>query len=261
MDFSVPDRVHIMPVGYEKDRIFLSALNFKADRVVLIGHVDDQEEDVARLDELEEQLEDHQIEVERAVCDIFDLYDALGLIGELIMTFEEDDVYVNVSTGSKVTAIAGMIACMAIDATPYYAKAKDYSGEFPEELEFVEQLPRYPIDAPERQQVEMLYVISEIEEQAEATATKGDLIHVGEHLGMPFITEKDVQDKGQYRALDKEILDPLKEDGHITVNPEGRSKVVSITEEGKNALRAFNYLVRDSQKELVKEIIESGRIK
>ena len=231
----------------------MSATKFKADRVILVGHVEDGDEDKKRLERLRSKLEEKAIEVETTECNIFDLYHSLGLIAELITEFEDDDVYVNVSTGSKVTAIAGMIACMAIDATAYYAKAKKYTGDYPEELESVQELPRYPIDAPESQQVEMLYVISEMKKM-EVVATKGKLIHVGEHLGMPFITENEVKDKGKYRALDKEILDPLVEQGYVTISREGRNKVVEITQEGENTLRAFGYLIDESQEELFEKV-------
>ncbi len=259
MDFNVPDRVHIMPVGYEKQRVLMCASRFKADKVVLIGHVEDDEEDEERLQEIRSQLEEEAIKVERADCDLFDLYDSLGIIAELITSFEDDDVYVNVSTGSKITAIAGMIACMAIDATPYYAKAKSYSGKHPKDLEFVQKLPRYPIDAPDQQQIEMLHVIQELEAN-EIKPTKGNLIHVGQHLSMPFITESDSGEKGHYRLLDNEILEPMLEEGYIEISQEGRNKVVSVTDDGKDARRAFRYLLRDSQKEVLQSVIDSGRL-
>lgn len=259
MDFDVPDRIHIMPVGYEEERVTTTAIEYRADKVVLIGHKEDGPQEKERLVSIREKLEENSIIVEETQCDIFDLYDSLGLIGELITEFEDDNVYVNVSSGSKITAIAGMIACMAIDATAYYAKARDYSMEAPEGIEFVQELPRYPINAPERQQVEMLYVVSEMTSK-NLPPTKGKLIHVAEHLGMPFITNKGVQDKGKYRIIDNEILDPMQEQGYITITREGRSKLIELTEEGENSLRAFRYLIDDSEKEAVEEVIMSDRI-
>lgn len=259
MDFNVPDRVHIMPVGYEKPRVTKSAIGYKADKVVLIGHEEDGEEDEVRLDEIESILEEQAIEVERTECDIFDLYDSLGLIAEIINRFKSEEVYVNVSTGSKVTAIAGMIACMAIDATAYYAKAKDYSGEYPDDIEFVQELPNYPIDAPERQQIVTLYVIEKMQARG-LNPTKGKLIYMGQQLSLPFVTENDVKDKGKYRVLDKEIIEPMQEREYITITQEGRSKVVELTEEGENALRAFRYLVRPDQEEVVEFELDSERM-
>lgn len=259
MNFRVPDRVHIMPVGYEKDRVTQSAIGYKADKVVLIGHTKDGSEDEKRLDEIELILEEQAIGVERTECDIFDLYDSLGLIAELITNFENEEVYVNVSTGSKVTAIAGMIACMAIDATAYYTKAADYSGEYPKDIESVQELPDYPIDAPERQQIVTLHVIKEMQSK-NVRPTKGKLIYMGQQLGLPFITENDVKDKGKYRVLDNEIVEPMQEREYITVTQDGRNKVVELTEEGENALRAFRYLVRPDQEEVVEFELDSERM-
>ncbi|WP_327050558.1 HFX_2341 family transcriptional regulator domain-containing protein [Halomicrococcus gelatinilyticus] len=248
-----------MPVGYEEERIYKSAIEYKADKVVLIGHSEDGPEDEERAERIIEQLANHSIQVVRDSCDIFDLYDSLGLIAEFITEFEDDEVYVNVSTGSKVTAIAGMIACMAIDATPYYVRARDYDGNHPSDIESVEELPQYPIDAPEQQQIQMLYVIDQMIWHG-LKSSKGKLIHVGEHLNMPFVTEMDIDDKGKYRVLDNEILDPMEERGYITIEQDGRNKIVITTEEGEKALRAFRYLIDDSQKQVVQDLLESDRL-
>ncbi len=252
MNFRVPDRVHIMPVGYELERVVKSAIGYKADKVILIGHKEDDEKDKERLANIRSALEAEAIEVEQSTCDIFDLYDSLGLMASLIKSFEDEEVYVNVSTGSKVTAIAGMIASMAIDATAYYAKAEDYTGNFPKGIEAVQELPDYHIDAPEQQQIVILHAIRELNTQG-LKATKGKLIHMGQQIPLPFMTEIDVKSKGKYRVLDNEIITPLKERNYITTIQDGRHKIAKLTEEGENVLQAFEYLIRQEQKETVKE--------
>ena len=118
----VAQRVHLMPVGYENDRIVLSAERFSADRVVLLEY-DDQTPHPSYSDTVRERLEDAGFDHETVDCDIFDFYDSLGTIAELATRLDDHDVYVNLATGSKVTAIGGMIACMATGATPYYVRA------------------------------------------------------------------------------------------------------------------------------------------
>lgn len=78
-----------------------------------------------------------------------------------------DDVYVNVSAGSKITAIAGTIACMATGATPTYARP-DYGPDderVPDEPlhEAVAEtfsLPTYPIGRPSREHVAVLQFVA-----------------------------------------------------------------------------------------------------
>lgn len=241
-DFRVANRVHIMPIGYEEQRAYLAAKQLKADYVVLIGHVADTSDDGEHLEAAREGLDDAGIEHEIDECDIFDMYGALGKIAERIDDFADEDVYVNVATGGKITAIAGMIACMVTGATPYYVQAENYDVTPPEGIAEITQLPRYPIEAPDAQHIEILRYIRD--RQAEDNPpTKGDLINHGEDIGLPFIGDYDVEEKSKYRLLDNQVIDPMTEDGYVTVRKSGREKVVEITDDGEKTLQAFRYLI------------------
>jgi hypothetical protein len=50
---------------------------------------------------------------------------------------------------------------------------------------------------------------------------------------------------GEYRLLDTHILDPLLERECIEVTEVGCSKEITVAEEGRNTLRAFEYLLDD----------------
>ncbi len=63
--------------------------------------------------------------------DIWNLFDCLQTYKKIINEEEEKGgksahIYINVSTGSKVSSIAGTLACMIWKGTPYYAHI--YSG-------------------------------------------------------------------------------------------------------------------------------------
>lgn len=242
MGLNVPDRVHIMPVGYEYKRIIQPAEEFRADRVVLIGHEEDTKGDEGdkHLQEAIQALEEQKIEIEPKECDIFDLYSSMGTIAESISEHENDEVYVNVSTGSKVTAIAGMIASMVLECTPYYVRANDYD-EDPDDIRDTTELPTYPIDAPDSEQVDVMQFIDRATER-EGPPTKGDIIHFSEHLNQDYIS-RNVAGKGKYRLLDTHIVEPLRQRGYIDEVKEGRSKILTLTEDGRNALEAFRWLV------------------
>ena len=242
MGLNVPDRVHIMPVGYEYQRIIEPAEEFRADRVVLLGHEGDKEGDegIEHLEKTISALENQSIALDIRECDIFDLYSSMGSIAEAISDYEEDDVYVNVSTGSKVTAIAGMITSMVLDCIPYYARALNYEDN-PAEIQEVTELPTYPIDAPDSEQVDIMEFINRYTEM-EGPPTKGDLIFFSDHANLEYIS-RNVAGKGKYRLLDTHIVEPLKERGFIMESKQGRNKILTLTEQGDAALEAFQWLI------------------
>lgn len=247
MELEVADRVHLAPMGYEIKRVLDPAFRLRADKVVIVGHFEHGEDGKKCRSAVMEGLEKEGIETEQIECNIFDFYDALGTFGDLIHTYGRDDVFVNVSTGSKVTAIAGMVSCMIAGATPYYARAHDYSEDTPSDIGEITKLPDYPIDPPKAEQVQILDYLSSNKDDP---PTKGDLINFAENSRLEFITESNVQEKGKYRKIDTHIVDPLSERGYITVKKSGRSKIIKITEEGENAVRAFQYLIDSSQQSI-----------
>ena len=244
MKMEIPSRIHIMPLGFEKSRAWESAEKLKADEVVLVIHRDDDPEANEYLLEVEQELEKLGIQVHVEQCDLFDLYDSLGTIAEQIEAYGDNEVFVNVATGSKVTAIAGMIACMTFDAVPYYVRARDYNrdGEPAVGASEIIELPKYNIEKPEKEQIQIMEYILRKEDNGE-TVTKGNLIHEAEQRSMPFITQSDAQEKGKYRLLDRAIIDPLTEAGYIRTEKSGRSKNVHLTEDGRQAVQAFASLI------------------
>ena len=242
----VAERVHLMPVGYENDRIVLPAERFQADRVVLLAY-EDETDHPSYQETVRERLAEAGIDHETVRCDIFDFYDCIGTVAELATRFADHEVYVNLASGSKVTAIGGMIACMATGATPYYVRAEHYAaetdGDVAEGIREVTELPTYPMDHPDRQQVAVMAHLDDA-----GGATKRALIDFGEQEGLPFLAEHDAANrKSQYRLLDSHVLKPLAETGYVTITERGRSKLVDLTDAGRNTLRAFRYLIEERQ--------------
>ena len=237
----VPERVHLMPVGYENDRIALPAERLRADRVVLLQYADETDHP-SYADVVRDRLDATGITHETVACDIFDLYDSIGTVARLASELEESDVYVNLASGSKVTAIGGMIACMATGATPYYVRAERYAaetdGDVAEGVAEISKLPTYPMDSPDRQQVAVMAFLD-----SDGPAAKRDLIAFGEAEGLPFVEGGADSRKGQYRRLDARILDPLEARGYVDSEQAGRTTRISLTDRGSDTLRAFRYLI------------------
>lgn len=237
---AVPQRVHVAPVGYENDRIVIPAERLDADRVVLLESATDDEYPYPDL--VRERLDARGIEHASLECDIFDLYDSIGTIAEAITANSDDEVYVNLASGSKVTAIGGMIACMATEATPYYARAERYGDEadgVSEGVATLSQLPTYPIDRPSREQVAVLAHLADV-----GPTSKKRLIEFGRTERLPFLADHDASNaKAEYRLLDSHVLEPLLTDGYVELEPVGRRKHVHLTNRGADTLQAFQYLL------------------
>lgn len=243
-DFDVKDRIHIAPLGFEKERVYLAASAMKADRVIIISYEDDNEGD-EYLEEVIEGLSELNIDYETASCNIFDLYDSIGEIAEQVHQYNSEEVFVNVSTGGKITAIAGMIACMVTEATPYYVQAEDYESGIPKGVRAIKRLPRYPIEAPDKQNIVMLDYIYR-ENMSGKKPTKKELIEYAVKEELPFVAGQDTENKRNYRLLDKHIIDPLQKEGHISVKKTGRKKRVTITQSGEKTRNAFRYMLEDT---------------
>jgi hypothetical protein len=243
---NVSDRVHIVPLGYEFERVTVPAIRMRADRVYLIYHEgDDPEERPSYYDDIHDDLRAAGIDVDdNNVCNIFDLYDTLRTVAELIQANREHEVYVNLASGGKVTAIAGMIACMVTSgAEPIYVSASEYGQdkEVPvaKNVTSISRLPTYPIQAPSRDPLKLLqYIINE------GPVTKQECIEFAVAAGIDPLADHESDDtRGLYRLLDSHLLNSLREDGYVETYKKGRNKYVEATEEGQNTLEAFAYIL------------------
>ena len=109
-------RIHVASVGFVIDRIVLPAINMKADRVWLTVHsgseVDKGDEFVKAI---QWKLSDGRIECLQASADRIDLFDISKALRTIILKEKGNSILVNVSVGSKIQAIASMMACMLLD--------------------------------------------------------------------------------------------------------------------------------------------------
>ena len=119
MDMDVPQRVHVVPLGYEYDRILEPITRMRADLVYLLV---DERWDATYHEELLRELESAVRTLETRRCDLSDVYAVLGTVTTLAAKHAGDDVRVNVSGGGTIAAIGATIACMDVDtdATAYY---------------------------------------------------------------------------------------------------------------------------------------------
>lgn len=254
------ERVHVAVLGFEHDRIVEPAKRLKADKMVLLNWGGGEQP--AFFQEVKEDLTEEGITTEERTCDIYDMYDVVRVTTSVVRRHPEDDVNVNISTGTKISAIGGMIACMVTEATPYYVKPDSYGDvdaaepqPVSEGVDWIDGLPAYPIDGPEAQHVYILEYLfrhgpASKRELIEFSRGEGKELKTGNPDGkLPFLADSEGDSrKSWYRLLDNRILDPLQEKGLIQLEEVGRRIDVDLTQDGKNTVTAFQHIIEESEK-------------
>lgn len=243
--------VHVAPLGYEHDRIREPVLAYGADVLYLL--TGEGPERLSYHEDLRGDLEAEGVTVRSRAIDLGDIYDVLGEVTTIVDEYDDDIVRVNVSSGPKLAAIGAALACMATDASGYHVHPESRSHPVEEVprtrgMRMAEQLPSYPLETPTEDQVRILNYIDSTDD-ATYTPKKSDLIEFAEENDLSFIIRSNpANDKAKFALLNNRIVDPLLENGYVEVEPVGRTKQVSLTETGANALRAFRHKLPSSSK-------------
>ena len=234
-------RVHIAPVGFEIDRIVVPAVKMRADKVWLIGH-NNLSEDKARafLDKIKKTLEKKNIEVKEETADRYRLFDIVKTVKEIIFEEKDNDVYLNVASGSKIHAVGMMMATMIFDDRsnlhPFYAQAKEYHHTKISEpqtsgIEAIHDLPTYRIQTPEKKHLQALKIIVD----DGGKISKKEMAIAAETEGLIVINaEPSNHSQARFASLDKNIISPLENEwGYIRIEKVGRNRWIHLTDEGK----------------------------
>jgi hypothetical protein len=242
----------VAAVGFEVERVVEPIVADRADRAYLLTRARD---DAARsfVDEVLRRLAraPWPIEVEVRRTDIWDVF---GALAELRAIFEREarldrhapDVVplrVNVSTGTKITAIAGTLACMLWKGEPYYAQVSRswYSGLTPKARPVNDVVTRidpvgvYELRAPSADLVEVLEAL----DRRGGSLRKRDLIR---ELGLDGTSApggRALSAQAQHSRL-RGRLEPLEGKwGFVAAEREGPRGRVRLTPQGRLALTLF----------------------
>ena len=235
-------RIHIAPVGFEVDRIVLPAKSMKADKVWLILH-NDPTDNIGESfsNSISKQLSETGIEYEFENADRTQLFDTLRALRTIIFKEKKNAIFVNVSVGSKIQAIAAMMACMMfkddVNIKPYYAVPEKYET-IPREQETVGlkkiiTLPEYKIETPPDNLIKCLEIIHG---RRNNTITKKELRDQALAQNLIHIERQENKEQSAYMALKNNLLDPLLNWKFIRIEKIGRHHNISLNEEGIDAL-------------------------
>ena len=234
-------RVHIAPVGFEVDRIVISAKKMSADKVWLLVH-DNPSEDkaISYLNKVQTILKKAKIKTQVQHANRLNLFQILRSVKEIVEQEKDNDIFVNVASGSKIQAIACMMACQMFNDNnnikPFYAEAENYAafkGEQTTGVKNLQQLPTFEIQRPRPELIGALKILIENKgkiqkKQMAELAEKENLITVN--------AREENYTQARFASLDKNIIQPLQEQWKfVDVEKIGRNRWIKITEEGTNA--------------------------
>lgn len=247
-------RVHVAAVGFEVERVTAPVEADHADRVYLLTRT---ERDAAApfVDRVVRQL--HRaawpVEVRVVRTDLWDVFHALSSLRTIFETEHRIDrnarevlpIRVNVSTGTKINAIAGTLACMLWNGAPYYAHVSrawytdrtPRAGEVHDVVERVEPVGVYELRSPAPELVEVLEALG----RRGGTLRKRELIR---ELGVDRPGPeggKAPSPQAQHGRL-RRRLEPLERRwGFVRSESSGPRARVQLTEQGRLALALFGH--------------------
>lgn len=237
-------RIHIAPVGYEIDRVVLPAKQEKADRVWLLLHENKNEDKSGPFTtKITNQLEKLGIEVKQEGHNRRDLFNIIRSIKNIIEKEKENEIFVNLASGSKIQAIGTMMACMMFNDNknihPFYVEAKTYRGVDAKQsistgIKDIQDVPPYSIKIPEEKLIQALEIIKE----NNGKITKKEMAEISEEKNIITVNaQEENHSMARFASLDKNIIQPLEEQWKfIHIEKIGRNRWITLTQEGKNAI-------------------------
>lgn len=242
-------RVHIVPVGFEEDRVVMPAIEMKAEKIILVVKDGDSTRGKQFVKNSIEKLSGKGIKVEEQPIQFFDLNKNMELFNQLIKEHKNDDIYINISTGSKIQALAALFAAMAaknegIRITTYYAIPSKYGNvnePISTGLKDIISIPIFPLPQPSSEIKEATKLLLNKpfskEELGKILAQKGVL---GEKLKRAIDDSWDEKTRiSVHSTVQSKIIVPMLNEKYIITEKKGRNLIITLTEFGREASNLF----------------------
>ena len=233
-------RIQIAPVGFEVDRVVIPAIREKAEKVYLMVHKDRSKDKATKYAAaIQRKLKAASIETELVYCDWENIEEITRVARDLILQESENEIAINLASGSKNHAIGLDRACMTFRKRehihPFYPEAEKWTAwRYPKQqstgVKKIRQIPIHRIIVPEPELIEALKII------------KKDSVLIPTKKGRLGIKKKDLakaiygdDSKQNLTKLQRNITQKLKKPwGAIDIfNKVSRSDWISLTDEGK----------------------------
>ncbi len=232
-------RIHIVTIDHHIERITEPMINLRADKAYIITH---EENDTVSefLKKTKDILKKHKIPVSVIYVDIWNLMECVEQFRKIIESEKNNQIFFNVSCGTKISCISAMMACMMWECEPYYAKPNYQEIKKPkkitvEKINEIVSIPTYKMITPKSEYL----LVLELLEINKGKMKKRFLIEELKKLSIiEPVGALSLSKPAEHGQL-KTILEPMINMEYVTVETLGRNSIVSISIQGKNTLRIF----------------------
>lgn len=251
LETSVPRRVHVAPVGFEVDRIVEPVVKMEGEAVVLLAQLLERDKGRHFLDKVVGKLRRRGIKIEVIRRDINDLYALTRAFAGVFRLHRHDSIYLNVSSGSKIEAIAAMLATMlvrneGIDVTPYYAVPHEYATPLNKPLsrgcDEVMPLPHLSMQVPSPEMREALKILkagAKSKSDLAVELAKRDRLDRG-RLSPEGKPKDEAARVSLQTSVDIRVVRKLDDLKYVQVRRRGRQAIVALTPLGLSAAEFFS---------------------
>lgn len=237
----VQKRIFIVPVGIDSTRAKFPPVS--PDQLYLITQHQDQANDLIdqardNVREVYEHFSHLPSRVVYGVDNFFDLSQLMSLLRYLCDHHEDDQIFINVGSGSKLTAMAGfMISGWYENVQCYYPKMKvsvtanSDQKIVHNQIERTELIRSFPVRKLDEDLVPVLnYLKNETRSKKELLEKLQDIDLIDTHFETDNGDMKERSPQSLYNLLKRNFLNPLEEEELITETSSGE---VSLTDQGK----------------------------
>ncbi|NVM28578.1 MAG: hypothetical protein HWN65_07020 [Candidatus Helarchaeota archaeon] len=253
------NRIHIAFQGPEVERISYPIIQIKADRAYIFIFQDESTEKfIKQYHLIEKQLKESNIEVVQKGVNIHNYIEIIQNISKIIKSEREEnpntEIFINLSVGTKLTAIAAMDACRFWDCIPYYVIAEHYISELEVTKNTIAlssgkmeifQPPIFKLNKPKPNIIEALKIIAVKEggihkKEFRKKLLAKNLLKIQKKYDDPKDPNKL---SAEYMAMNHQYLKPLQDEWeYIHVSDARRNQKITLTELGEEAVQIFKYL-------------------
>ena len=225
----------------------LPAIELKAEHVILLANLPREDKASKFRGEVIRKLGEAGIDCEVRNASIFALDESLDLFVRILRERRTESLFINLSAGSKIQALAGCLAAMivrtdGIPVTAYYVEPKRYKDDPPRTplsfgVEQIVEIPAIALPTPPMEVKVAMQVLSEKDysklELALALVERGQLD--GSKVGTDGAPIDDRARVSLQCAVDQRVVQPLLTARHATAQKKGKHVIVSLTEAGRQA--------------------------
>jgi len=228
-------RIHVSVLGFLSDRVYVPAIEMKADILYLLKlSIEKEPKAVSALKKIRKEISKSKIKLIEVDCYIFKVTEIVKTVKKIMQKESEHHLLFNISSGNTLSSNSLTITFMLYkdivhNVKLYYVKY-DYDKMKVDSSQII-TLPGFLIRSPTYQQQEVMKFINSVEDGA----TKKQIL---KHLIPDFASLSRDEKSKKIMNLNRQIIDKLiYEWNMISIDGKGKTCRVSLNQNGKDFIQ------------------------